>query len=821
MDFINQVKKLKEITKSPEVKALCENFINGGQVSRDELMASINENASSIQQESTTPSIQSHIDSIRKEESDVSRKYAESLMESWGGLNGRKSSYNSGSYNGKTESDNDIKSEEAKLFESISDLDSSDQSTRSFVYSQGVKNLGVLEAIEKIKVSSIYTYPKAKIICEQYQNLILNRNVKEYSLVYNFISELESFSWDDSAKEIAESLKEKASLLSREIEIAKVLEAIKNSGSASFYSELTETLNQWLVSESKSNGLLAKNISQWSFNPVVRGLVNFLNIDESQDRRRLEIPISSNGESTVGKVYSPIMFENGSTLFYINGSVFEASTKEFGKVPNSVLSKLPSEYTNLIESFNKPYVKVTENGISIQLGKKIVRLIEENDSVSVYLGKDKLRFGDANGLAKLIGFESSAYYGVNENEVIRTIMNLYQNYDNIVELDFAKSISSKIYEGVAVNLFKWNDQIYLQKVNEGMRENSLFKVSGSQAVALVKDYMRYDISEGLTEFLEGESKIKSVMINDRNKVLENITRVEKEIEKLSSLMESNPIYKNSNEIVSAHSILEKELNILRKKWNQINSEIKKSEENIELERIPDLFEDEKFNLGDFIKVKESGETGKIISMDGNSGRYTILLDSGKTQDHYVNEITDLAEALDKAADANSETNPDGEDNDSDNQVKESNNFNKSEYSIDDQKKILKKLADGHGFSNAPKSETNEEIEMEIDSVHGYNLTMNEAKKKSDPKGKSNDTFEKAPGDSKLAKGKINKDGNLGVAPGNKDKSEGKVLGKDGLEEAPDDNNKDTKYKGEDAEGEVDGIGYNLKESAESDEVKKN
>lgn len=819
MDFINQVKKLKEITKSPEVKALCENFINGGQVSKDELMASINENAASIQQESTTPNIQSHIDSIRKEEADVSKKYAESLMESWGGLNGRKSSYNSGSYNGKAESENFIKNEETKLFENIANLDSSDQSTKSFVSSQGVKNLGVLEAIEKIKGSSIYTYPKAKIVCEQYQNLILNKNVKEYSLVHNFIAELESFSWDDSAKEITESLREKATLLSREIEIAKVLEAIKNSGSASFYSDLTETLNQWLVSESKSNGLLVKNISQWSFNPIVRGLVNFLNIDESQDNRRLEIPVTANGESSVNRVYSPIIFENGSTLFYVNGCVFEATSKEFGKVPASVVSKLPKEYTSLIESFNKPYVKVNENGVYVQLGKKIVRLVEENGTVSVYLGKDKLRFGDANGLAKLIGFESSAYYGVNETEAVGTIMNLYQNFENIVELDFAKSVNSKIYEGVAVNLFKWNDQIYVQKVNEGMKENSLFKVSGSQAVAMVKDYMRYDISEGLTEFLEGESKIKSVMVNDRNKVLENINRVETEINKLNSVMGSNPMYGESKEIKAAHSMLENELVVLREKWNQINSEIKKSDENIELERIPDLFEDEKFNLGDFIKVKESGETGKIISIDGNSGRYTILLDSGKTADHYVNEISDLAEALDKASEKNAETNPDGDD--SDNEVKESNNFNKSEYSIDDQKKILKKLADGHGFSNAPKSETNEEIEMELDSVHGYNLTMNEAKAKAAIKGKGNDTFEDAPGDSKLNKGKVNKDGNLGVAPGNKEKAKGKVVGKDGLEEAPDDSNEETEFNGEDAVGEVDGIGYNLKESAESDEVKKN
>jgi hypothetical protein len=31
-----------------------------------------------------------------------------------------------------------------------------------------------------------------------------------------------------------------------------------------------------------------------------------------------------------------------------------------------------------------------------------------------------------------------------------------------------------------------------------MKENSVYKVNGSQAVKMVKDFLRYDISEGLT-----------------------------------------------------------------------------------------------------------------------------------------------------------------------------------------------------------------------------------------------------------------------------------------------------------------------------------
>lgn len=853
MDFIDQVKKVKEITKSPEVKALCESFLAGGSVSKEKLTVLISEHNTSVDLDNTGNNIQNHMDLIKREESEISKKAAASLMESWGGL-GKSTSSNSGSYSDKPKENKD---EENSLYESITNLESSDAVAKSFIETQSVKNLGIRNAIQKIKESSIYTYPKAKMVCEQYQHLLDNKNIPEFSLINNFVNELDSFSWDSSIAPIADELKQKAKSFSREIEVANVLESIKNSGSSSFYSELSETLNSWLVSENKSSGLLVRNISKFSFNPVINNLINFLNIHESSDSRKLEVPVNIQGESSVSKVYSPVLFENGRTFFFIGGCVFEATSDTLRKLQKSEYSDLSENYLRLALTTMKSHVKINESGISIKLGKKIVNLVEENDKVSVYLGKDKLRFGDSIGLAKIIGLESSSYFGVNESEVVGDIMTLYTNYSNIVELDFAKSITSNVYEGLGINLFKWNSQIYLQKINEAMRENSLYEVNGSQAVALVKNFMRYDISEGLTEFLDGESKIKSVMINDRSKVLENISKIEFEITKVETLMESNPLYKNSKEIHIAYSMLEKELQSLKTKWNQINIEIQKIEENITLLPNADLFEDQKFNIGSFVKVKESGETGKVISIDGSSGRYTILLDTGKTADHQINELADLEESLNKAADDNAKAADDNNDDSGD--VKESNNLNKSNLPENEQKKMLKKLADMHGFSKAP-GDDNEKIDMDGDSLHGYNRTMNEGKadlknttpktnyakapgndKKApesviknktladapDKKGKSKLTkgstdpdFADAPGNDEMGKGKnVNDKKDLSEAPGNSNKQNGKELGKNNLSSAPADKNGILKFDALDAKGsKVYKSGYNI---AESEEVKKN
>lgn len=805
MDFITQVKKVREITKSPRVKELCENFLNGGGISKDELIAAINDQNTTLPETQTISGDKNYQQMKLKEEGEISKRLANQLMESWAGLNTSTPS-NSGTWIKQKESGE----QEKMLVESLNSLAHIDPATQAFVEAQELRHLGLMKNLQKLKESSIYDYPAAKILCEQYNHLITAKGIPEFMLVENFIHDLKQLSWDKIASDILLEMQEIFRKHTREIEVAKVLEAIKNSGNSSFYSELKESLNNWLVSENKSTGMLVKSISKYGFNPVVRNLINYLNVYESDDSRRLELPEVSQGESRVERVFSPVIIEEGVNYFQIGGYVFEATEEGIRRISTKEISSLNPEFIKTLQIMSKPYVRVNENGVFVQLGKKTVRLVEEGEGVSVYLGSSKLNFGHLSGLAKILGLESSAHFGVNESQVVGDILNLYQAIPNIVELDFAKSVISNIYEGVAVNLIKWNGKLILQRINESMKENSLYEVNGGQAVKMVKEFLRYDISEGLTEFLDGEQKIRSIMFNDRSKVLENIKKVENEIAKINGVMEANSFYKGAPQIQQAKKILERELVVLREKWNQINSEIRKFEDEEMSEVYSDVNEDQKFNIGDFIKVKESGETGKIISIDNTSGRYTVMMDNGKTGDFLINEIVDLEEALSKAGEENEQKAKDEEEGEG---VKEANNFNKSNLSIEEQKQLLSKFANMHGFSKAPKPKDNDAIELELDQVHGYNLTMNEAKEKAEKSNPAPD-FSKAPGDSKIGKGKDANKGNVVEAPGNDKKNKGKVEGSKSLATAPENKDK-TEFDGEDESGNSYEIGYNLREGEDS------
>ena len=717
MDFVNQIKKLKDLTKSPKVRELCESYLNGGiKLDPESFFNNVNEEDSNF-----SDNIKDHVDAIKNEQNEISRRSAQALMESWGGIKNTTPG-NSGTFISNNNSNDSLNE---SIIDKLDDLSLVDGSARSFREAQKINNLGILESIDFLKSKAVYSYPQTKIVCEQFRNLVQDRGVKEFLLAESYVNELSKIGWDSDVKDVIETISEKVKKYSREIEVSKVLEGLRNGGSYNFYSDLVDILDSWLVTENKSTDLLLKQIRRWEFNPMIRNLSNSLKINESKNSGYLNLPRVSQGESRVESLFAPVLIEEGRTVFPLGGDLFSAGYTGFNRLSESeVKTTVPKSYLNLLSVCSKPNVRVDENGAYVSIGKNTIRIIEEGSKNSVYLGKSKLNFRDSVDLAKIVSLEVTSNLGMLESNLVNDVITIYENYDNIVELDFAKSIVSNIYEGVSVNLIKWENQIYLQKINESMREKSLYKVNGSQAVKVVKDYLRYDISEGLTEFLEGDYKRKSIMINDRNEILNNITIIESEIEKIERYFEGKPELKESEELNSAHQSLCRELSVLREKWNHLNIEIERVEDNI-VEINDDIFEDEKFQIGDFIKVKESGETGKVLSIDGSSGRYTVLLDSGKTSDYTVGEISDLEEALNKASEENEK---DSEDEDGEEGIKEARKISKSE--LNKQRNYLGTFKAGHGFASAPgkKEKIGFELKnstLDIDHNHGYNTTLNE------------------------------------------------------------------------------------------------
>jgi hypothetical protein len=779
MDLLNQLKALRDTTTSPEVKSICESHIHkiesGGvsNLNENEILESVKDAEAASQEPVNSP-----LDMIRSEQLDRSKAAAQRLMESWGGVGSLRSS-TAGSYvDGKKEDKS--ASNVQDISESLKEVAKKDPAAKAFVDSQRVNNMGIYESILEIKGSGIYEHPNVKILCEKYYNLIKDRGIPEFLIAESFLSELSNFTWDDKVKKFYESIKNVVDSLRPEIEVSKAIHSIKNSSGSDFYSPVLESLNQWMISENKSVSLLSKEISRWSFNPAVRNLVNTLSLMESNEEK-LSIPVSS-GNSSVGRIFSPVHVGGGKTVFTIGSNIFEGSSEGLRRLNKTEYQNLPEDYKSLLESFYSKYVKVNEQGLNVYVGDKVFKIVEENEQVNLYNKSSKMNTSDKGNLAKQIALEISGSFGVNESKVVSDIIRLFENYNSIVELDFAKKIDSKVFEGASVNLIKWSGKIFLNRINTAMNENSVYEVNGTQATKMVKEFLKYDISEGLTEFLEGEARVKSIMLNDRKQIMENIAIIEAQISKLQDLMENNPLYSNSEEIERAHHLLETELKSLRKKWQTVNEEIEKIE-NGQAEQVEDISEEAQFTVGDYVKVKESGNTGKVISVDSTTGSYTVLMDNGRTGDFRLDEIVNIEDALKDAGEENQEAADSQEEEIKENESKETldeaatpaatlkANTSEAPYDKKEQEETSKKDIENEKHANleeAPEGtekETKFEVKLKdslVDKI-GYNVNEND-----EVPNEGQEAMASAPvdADNEVSEADIeNVDQNLAEAPG--------------------------------------------------------
>ena len=292
MDLINKLQNLKETTQSREVKDLCETYIT-------ELKSgntSITESQIVEVIESREGNTVSPIEALRNEELERSKSRAKMLAESWGGLNSFAPSKNSGSYVDGAEEEQKPSSEiQNKLNEALEGMAKFDKSAASFIDSNKVENLGILESILSLSKKGIYEHGNFKILCENYVNILKNKNVPEYWVAENFIADFSNFSWDSSVKAAVNRVTESCNTLRPEIEVSKALYQIENTGSSDFYTPVKESISKWLVSESKSIPALSKELRVWSFNPIVKTLINNLTLLETNDTK-MHIP-TINGNS--------------------------------------------------------------------------------------------------------------------------------------------------------------------------------------------------------------------------------------------------------------------------------------------------------------------------------------------------------------------------------------------------------------------------------------------------------------------------------------------------------------------------------------------
>ena len=500
-------------------------------------------------------------------------------------------------------------------------------------------SVGVLETAMALNNTSFVELAEAKILVDKYINHVSIKGLSEAFLIEAMISELENFAWEKNVKPALANLKKAFESNRKEIEVAKAIEEINGSGGRDLYSSIVETMRNWLASEDRISEKLLVDLKKWAFNPSVRSLVERVSNLQNETGNKFNVKVNSSN-CDVKSIIAPSLVTENSSVFVTSNRFFRATEDGVRIMEREEAGRLSGKFLKSVLALSNPNVKINESGLDLYIGKNKLSVVfeSETDTKNIFfngkrVAEDKLGFTLSFELRN--GFQGSA-------NAIDHAVQVVEAANYLSEIDFGKKIVSKIYEGVEANVFKFENRVFVHKVNPAMKKNELLEGNGSQAVNAVKEFLGFDLSESMTQILDKEDQILSIMKNDRTEIKKNLAIVESEISKINKALETNPSLQNSDEIKEAQKMLNSESNSLKEKWNQISVEIERFEKGSKKTVVT---ESEGYGINTDVKINRNGEKGKVIGVNGNSKTYTVMFENGKTGEFFFNDVTDISDEI--------------------------------------------------------------------------------------------------------------------------------------------------------------------------------
>ena len=269
-----------------------------------------------------------------------------------------------------------------------------------------------------------------------------------------------------------------------------------------------------------------------------------------------------NPNFTVSKIYSPVeAIDENTFTFASNGKFLEIS--ENGTISES--TNTPSDdFTALVRLAES--AKFANNTMRVYPNPNSVLDIAFGEETKVSLNGKVVE--SANLSSQLM---ASGIVRMNEQEKLAMIGRAINEGSKIKEIDFGYKVTSSIFEGLSVSVFNVNDRIFIQKVNKGMKENSIVEAANAtEAVDIVKSFMNYDISQSLNHLLENEKAEVERKTLELNKVE---SRVKFIIEKLADIEAAEKTLGKSEFIDQAKSLLESQLKEQNNELSKLKGEI--------------------------------------------------------------------------------------------------------------------------------------------------------------------------------------------------------------------------------------------------------
>jgi hypothetical protein len=383
------------------------------------------------------------------------------------------------------------------------------------------KQINVRQSLENL-LSAIPVNNSASMTVETvHTKFVRNAGMKLYEKLWFLDDAMKQFSTYQSVPEIKTWINETNAFF-RENAVSTravvILEELKKSNNSNFYEAAASILEGLLTVHTEKTLpkaiLDSKLVEYYWISDIKLMLENCIKITRGVD--------FTNPNYNVSDIYSPITVledaQGEGYVFSANKRVFKLDEKTgFSEYSAAALTDEFRSLIRVIENSN-----VTNKSISTNLNGKLIKIEETaTGGRRVLLGSTEIQ---PSSIASTI-FANASFLN-STREITERVVNAYENFDSIYNLDFAKRIESIKQKGVALNVFRFGDHIALQKININMNENTFDVYTDAEdAITEAASFIGFDLTSLFSDLVEVSRLQKAEVENKIRDIQESVAKL--------------------------------------------------------------------------------------------------------------------------------------------------------------------------------------------------------------------------------------------------------------------------------------------------------
>ena len=388
--------------------------------------------------------------------------------------------------------------------------------------------------------------------------------VLKYTVTEGLYTALTQYDWlqpvSDFRNMIAESfIADKWSYVT-----ANFANSLAGQSSNPSYANLYESLVDVLIDEENVRHALKDVLLENSWNADAKSLLIAIVNEEKEERGEVNTSLYENSSCSVRKTFSPLIIDENKKVFHLNGKnyIFDGKTLEEATVTDR-------KYINALEGLSILKYDADKDRL-VYYGKNnmVLEYNCQTDELSL-TGIDNI-----NEMSILDINETLKRCGIFDRETIgncEKLVKFFEAKDILVELDNpVTTIQSNKLAGVFVTIINVQEGVYVNKVNIPNNINEMvYYKTAKEACDAIRDFMKYDASNILSEKLQAEGVKNAIIESKRNEIRETLSFLS---EKRAQLIEGLQETDNNEQVKAALELVEGEIRKFEKELQETYEE---------------------------------------------------------------------------------------------------------------------------------------------------------------------------------------------------------------------------------------------------------